>query len=67
MAFMPIMSLIMALDNISFIRDFMAVKGQPGVTYIDTILGKFIPGIKELLGQIKGVTAGATTVAKIGA
>ena len=69
MAFMPIMSLIMALDNIGFIRDLMHVPGtgtganNPEETYVEVILGKFIPGIKDLLGQIKGATTGDQTMA----
>lgn len=68
MAFMPIMSLIMAINNLEFFKEWMEVPGDPNkATYIETILGKFIPGIKELLSQIKGVTNGGTMVSQIGA
>lgn len=67
MAFMPIMSLIMAINNIEFFKEWMVVPEDPKHTYIEAILGKFIPGIKELLSQIKGVTSGDSMVSEIGA
>ncbi len=67
MAFMPIMSLIMAIDNIGFIKEYMQVPGHPDQTYIENILGKFIPGIKELLAQIKIATGGNSVALEIGA
>lgn len=74
MAFMPIMSLIMALDNVGFIRDLMHVPGSDTYdptthaflgdeTYVEVILGKFIPGIADLLKQVKGATTGNQNMA----
>lgn len=69
MAFMPIMSMIMVVSDLDFMHDliyFTDSKTTKENNAIAEIIGKFIPGMKDLISQVHNAVGGGSKLVQLG-
>lgn len=68
MAFMPIISMIMVVSDLDFMHDliYFDSKSSKDNNAVAEIIGKFIPGMKDLISQVHNAINGSSKFAQLG-